>query len=257
MKSRLLKKSGLLFLSVVLFLPCLARATVLGTVDVVNGGYYANDSIVVWYGDNESGKIVHAGVSRFKTIGGTNEGKLWSSGEIGGFCIELAEPRSTMPITTYDVINPADGPRPESYLGGAMGETKANYLRELWGRYYDPSWATGDTFTGTQNSQAAVFAAAIWEIVNEDFTGNPLDWNVHSDGTDGTGGFRVWGVDYTTANQWLHSLDGTGPMADLRVFSYDGVQDFLVAVPEPATIALLGIGSILGLMRRKNIMRLR
>jgi hypothetical protein len=250
MKTKLLKKSGLLCLSAVLFFPCFTHATILGTVDLVNAGYYASDSIVAFYGD-QPGSILYAGVSRFKKTGGTNEGKLWSNGEIGGFCIELAEPRSTMPVT-YDVIMPADGPRPEAYLGGAMGQTKANYLRELWGRYYDPSWATGDTFTSTQNDQAAVFAAAIWEIVHEDFTGNPLDWDVRADGTPGTGGFRVWGVDYTTANNWLHSLDGTGPMADLRVFSYDGVQDFLVAVPEPATIALLGIGGILSLMRRKK-----
>lgn len=251
MKYKLLEKSGLLCLSAVLFLPCFAHATILGTVDIVNAGYYANDTIIAFY-DDQPGRILYGGVARFKKVGGTNEGKLWSNGDIGGFCIELAEARSTMPLTTYDVISPADGPRPESYLGGAMGETKANYLRELWGRYYDPSWATGDTFTSVQNDQAAIFAAAIWEIVHEDFTGNPLDWDVRVDGTDGIGGFHIWGVDSTTANKWLHSLDGTGPMADLRVFSYDGVQDFLVAVPEPATVVLLGIGSVLSLMRRKK-----
>jgi len=42
-------------------------------------------------------------------------------------------------------------------------------------------------------------------------------------------------------------------MADLRVFSYDGQQDYIVEVPEPATIALLGLGGALSLLRRKRV----
>jgi hypothetical protein len=250
MKHKLLKKSGFFYLLVILLLPCLAHATVVGTVDITHTGYYANDSIMIW-GGGYDGLQVYAGVTRFKKTGGTNEGKLWSNGSLGAFCIELAEPHPTL-TTTYDVIMPADGPRPTTLLGSVMGDTKAQYLQELWGRYYEPSWATGSTFTSTQNSQAAAFSAAIWEIVHEQFTGNPLTWDVTVDGTPGNGGFAAYGVDSTLANKWLHSLDGTGPMADLRVFSYDGVQDFLVAVPEPATIALLGIGSAFSLIRRKK-----
>ncbi|MBN1975453.1 MAG: PEP-CTERM sorting domain-containing protein [Sedimentisphaerales bacterium] len=245
-----LNKSILLYLSVILFFPHLSNATILGTVDLTYAGYGANDSMLVW-GGYIQGMPVYAGVAKFIKTGGTNEGKLWSNGTIGAFCIELAEPRYNYSLT-YDVIKPSSGPRPTTFLGSAMGETKAMYLQELWGRYYDPGWVTGDTYTDKQNSQAAVFAACIWEIVHENFSGNPLAWDVTVDGTPGTGGFASDYVNSIIANNWLHSLDGTGPMADLRIFSYDGMQDFLVAVPEPATMVLLGMGSALGLLRRKK-----
>ena len=72
------------------------------------------------------------------------------------------------------------------------------------------------------------------------------------DGTIGIGGFRASYLDSVAANNMLHSLDGTGPRADLRVFSYNGKQDYVVAVPEPATIALLGLGGLFSMMRRKK-----
>ena len=47
------KKSGLIFLSVVLFLPCLANATVLGTADLLYSGIGARDYVSVWGGTAE------------------------------------------------------------------------------------------------------------------------------------------------------------------------------------------------------------
>ena len=82
--------------------------------------------------------------------------------------------------------------------------------------------------------------------------GSPFGWDVTIDGTDGDEGIRIE-YDYASiANMMLYSLDGTGPLADLRVFSNHGAQDYLVEVPEPATMALLGFGSFLGLLRRKK-----
>jgi hypothetical protein len=250
MKLNLLKKSGLLFFSAVLLLPCLTRATILGTIDMAYSSFGAYEYVMITSGI-ASGTPAPAGVVRFKSTSATGEGQMWNNGPITGFCIELAEPRRDS-LTTYNVLTPPDGPVTASSLESAMGTGKAKYLSELWGRYYDPSWSTGDTFTSTQNSQAAIFGAAVWEIVHENFTGNPLDWDVSTAGTPGSG-FGSYAVDYMTANTWLHSLDGTGPMANLRVLSSSGNQDFLVAVPEPATIAILGIGGMFSLMRRKKI----
>jgi len=251
MKRKLQRKLGFISFLVVLSIPCLVNATVVGTVDVQYSGNYAYESISVW-GGYMFGQTVDAGVYKFYKYDSTGEGDLWSNGYLSAFCMELAEPFTVNPIT-YDVIMPSDGPIPTTLLGDSIGTEKAKYLQELWGRYYDQSWATGDTFTSKQNSLASVFASAIWEIVHEEFTGNPLDWDVSVDGSPILSmGFKTTDVDSALANEWLHSLDGTGPMADLRTFSYDGRQDFLVAVPEPATIALLGIGSAFGLIRRKK-----
>ncbi|MCH8193093.1 MAG: PEP-CTERM sorting domain-containing protein, partial [Planctomycetes bacterium] len=47
-------------------------------------------------------------------------------------------------------------------------------------------------------------------------------------------------------------LDGTGPKASLAVFTQDGNQNYVVAVPEPTTIALLGLGGIMSLARKRR-----
>ena len=182
---------------------------------------------------------------------GTNEGKTWSDGPIGVFCIEWSEIVSSNTLR-YDVIMPEDGPVPTTLLEGTMGLTKAKYLQELWGRYFDPSWVGSGTFSYQQNTKAEAFGAAVWEIVHEDFPGSPLAWDVTLDGSPGDRGFRAEYLDTSLANYMLHSLDGTGPRADLRVFSYNGQQDYLVEVPEPTTIALLGFGGVLSLVRKKR-----
>ena len=67
------------------------------------------------------------------------------------------------------------------------------------------------------------------------------------------GGFLALNIDTATANKWLQSLTGCGPKADLRVFTNDGGQNYLVAVPEPATIVLLGLGGLGRILRRRTI----
>ena len=133
-----------------------------------------------------------------------------------------------------------------------VGTPKANYLRELWAEHYDPAWASGGSYTSQQNSMAETFAAAVWEIIYEDLPTSPLGWNVSVDGTAGDGGFAAVNLDSATANKWLNELTGASAKADLLVVSYAGRQDYLVAVPEPATIILLGLGGSLGLLRRRR-----
>jgi hypothetical protein len=137
-----------------------------------------------------------------------------------------------------------------SYTGGTLGTTKSNYLRELWARCYDPAWTQSGSGTH-YDSQAAAFATAVWEIVYEDVPSSPARWDVTADGTSGLSGFLAANVDAATANRWLQSLDGSGPKADLRVFMNAGAQNYLMAVPEPATLALLGLGG-LALIRRRR-----
>ncbi len=250
MNSRISKISLFFCAAVALVLPNIAQATTLGTVDISMTGFYASDIMQVWIGEYE-GAYVRAGVSMLEKTDGSYDGHLWPNNSLGGFCIELTEPTSINELT-YNVLMPENGPVPTTSLGGAMGYAKAQYIRELWGRFYDSSWSSGGTFTDTQNHYSAAFSAAIWEILYEDLPTTPYGWDVTVDGTLGDKGFSS-NYDYAVlANVMLYSLDGTGPLADLRVFSYDGAQDYIVAVPEPATMALLGFGGVLAFLRRKK-----
>jgi len=249
MKLELLKISLILGTVASVVLPGVAQATTLGTVDIAMTGFYANDIMEVWAGGYVHG-TTHSGVSMLEKTSGSGEGDLWANGPLGGVCIELYESPSN-DVLHYNVIMPKDGPVPTGFLGSSMGYTKAKYIQELWGRYYDPAWVSGP-FTETKSIYAAAFSAAVKEIVHEALPGSPLGWNVTVDGTDGDEGFRIEYAYAGLENMMLYSLDGTGPMADLRVFSYDGAQDYIVEVPEPTTVVLLGLGGVLGLLRRKK-----
>jgi hypothetical protein len=222
-------------------LPCAANAYTVDTVEVVSTGLGANELVSVW-GGGVDGSVdsVYAGLYNLEKTSGTGEGKLWADGQIGAFCAELSEPAPEV-TTKYSVIS----------LDDAFGTAKAGYISELWGKYFDPSWVGDGQFTWLQDSKAAAFATALWEIIYEDLPGSSLKWDVKVDGTWGQGGFYTDFGGAALANNLLHSLDGTGPMADLRVFSYGGSQDYIAMVPEPTTIVLLGIGS-LSLLRRKR-----
>ena len=249
---KIFKTSVVLCAVFVLVLPCSAKATPIGTVDIAYTGPGASDVVTVWGGGLEN-VDVYAGVYMLEKTNGYNEGKLWPNGTIGAFCTELTEDASEATLT-YDVIPLDKGPRPTTFLGDAMGTEKANYISELWGRFNNSDWADGGSHSFQENIKAAAFATAIWEIVYEYLPTSSMGWNVSLTGTIGSPGFCVDATNDLTdiANVMLHSLNGTGPMADLRVFSYDGAQDYIVEVPEPATLIILGIGGTLGLLRRKR-----
>ena len=151
-----------------LLLPLATQATHANTVDIVHDGYGAVDEVTFW-GAGYWGAGVMAGVYQLDKTGGTGAGDAWHNGSIAGFCIELQEPPPHT-TTTYNVELPDD--TYNDYLDEYVGSVKANYLRELWARYYDSSWAGAGTHTAQENSSAAAFAAAVWEIVYEDLNGH-------------------------------------------------------------------------------------
>jgi len=248
---RKMKTLAIIIAAVVLALPCLAvEATPLGTVDIVHSGYgaYDENGLKVW-GGGHYGTWVYGGVYMLDKTDGTGEGNIWPNDSLGSFCIELHEfaPDETL---TYDVVVLEDVEN--SFLGETIGNVKADYLRELWGRFYDSAWVGDGPFCDAQERDAEAFAAAVWEIIYEDLPQSPLGWDVTVDGTPCSNGFCARHVDAGTANSWLHALDGTGPKADLRAFARDGAQDYIVEVPEPATVALLGFGAVVSLLRRRR-----
>ncbi|NLH43779.1 MAG: PEP-CTERM sorting domain-containing protein [Planctomycetes bacterium] len=217
------------------------------TVDVVHDGYGAYDTTLFW-GAGYDGYDAMSGVYMLNKTGSTGAGDTWRNGQIPAFCMELQEP-APKTTTTYSVTVPENVYN--SYTGETLGRTKGSYLRELWARYYDPAWASG-SYTAQDNRAAQAFAAAVWEIIYEKMPTAAADWDVTLDGTVGLGGFKAENLDYETANKWLHSLTGAGPRADLRVLVSNGNQEYLVAVPEPATAILLGLGGLLGVARRRR-----
>jgi hypothetical protein len=225
------------------------KMTSANTVDIVNDAFGASSWTTFWAAGHVGSEVV-AGVYLLNKTADTGIGNTWHNGPIAGFCIELQElaPKSTY---TYQVVMPDDVYN--SVTGEVLGPVKGNYLRELWARYYDPSWAGAGPFDAQQNRAAEAFAAAVWEIIYEALPTSPLGWDVTIDSTPGISGFRAADLDADTANKWLHTLTGFGPKADLRAFINAGGQDYLVAVPEPATVMLLGLGGLLSLAgRRRN-----
>ncbi len=227
------------------------------TVDIVHDGHGAGGTLLFTGAGYDFFDFAeaNAGVYMLNKTADSGIGNTWPNALIPGFCIELQEPAPTSTYT-YQVMMPEDAYN--SVTGQTLGTTRANYVRELWAKYYDNSWGTSGAHTAGQNAAAEAFAAAIWEIVYEDLPASPLGWDISVDGTLGSGGFRAEELDTTTANTWLHSLVGSGPKADLRIFVNQGQQDYLVAVPEPATVLLLGLGGLLSLMggRRSRASRL-
>lgn len=240
---------GTLLCGICLFsLPALLTASTLGTVDIYEAGHGANQVIDV-YGGGLAGEEMYAGVYMLQKTGDTGAGAIWPNSLLTGFCIEAEEP--SLPTThTYSVELPENNYNP--VLNEFLGVQKASYLSELWGRYYDASWSGLGSHTAGQDQEAAAFAAAVWEIVYEDVPVSSLLWDVGTDGTPGIAGFSSFQANAGLANSWLHSLDGTGPMANLAVFSNQGAQNFIVQVPEPATVALLGLGGIMSVIRRRR-----
>src|SRR3972149_5297751 len=233
---------------ITLAIPSLTKAGLTGTIDVRYDGFGASSIAKLW-GGGLNGASAKAGVYILNKTNGTGEGELWENSLIAAFCLELSE-NAPQYTKTYDVVLPEDAHKPTTFLGMNIGFEKAEYIREAWGRFFDPAWTAGGPYTPQQNSDAEAFTAVLWEIVYEDLPATPAMWDVTVDGTPGPRGFYATGLDTYTANNWLHALDGTGPKADLRAFVYDGQQDYITQVPEPATVWLLAVGA--GTLLRKR-----
>ena len=243
-------------IAVLLLAVLLASSSALGvptdTVTLMEDGFGAYGSMAV-YGGGLTGQIGRGGVYLLDIIADGDGAPQWMWDPMPAFCIELTE-ESPKFSTDYEIVMPAEAQKPTDFLGSAIGQEKADYLCELWAAHFDESWFDG-SYSLQDRNEAEAFAAALWEIIYEDLPDTPQGWDVTTDGTAGPLGFRACFLDWELANDWLGELDGQGPKADLRALVRDGKQDYLVEVPEPATVALLGIAAAMSLARRRRVRR--
>lgn len=211
-------KRVLLMMVVVLSMVSVVSALPIDAVYIDEVGNFTQGTMKIWSGSHINGEEVYGGFYLLRKNGGAGAGDLIADGVIKGFCIDLFQ-NTASGYKWYNIVDVMSAPVPH----GAMGAAKKDALSELLGRYYSTAETSGRL--------AEAMSAAVWEIIYE--TGD--EWDV----TSGWG-FRASWVDSETANEWLASLDGTGPRAEIIAFSNGCYQDFMV--PEPATVVLLGLG---------------
>jgi hypothetical protein len=223
-----------------------AWATPLGTVTARYDSYFTDGTMTVW-GGGRSNLRIQGGLYWIDNdaSAATGLGTELSDGLIPVFCIDLQQ-GIRGGLQTYDVVRTQDAADPGTYIPGgpAMGAVRADYLSELWGRYFGTAVSS--------EAAAEAFAASVWEILYEELPSKSTDWDV----TIGPG-FRATGLNSSLANAWLHSLgDDFAPRADLGALSHPLSQDFITefpvsVVPEPLTCSLVGLGAFALLRKRR------
>lgn len=183
------------------------------------------------------------GTTRFRAVrtGGTD---TILPSEFRSYCAEIGEPLAEGNRTHANVSGLLGSTTTSGGISGPVffDATRTTNLSKLWGTYFNS--------IGNDASMSAAFQLAQWEIAFDD------DLTL----VEGTGS-RMWvasgqeiaGIS-DLAESWLTSVrDGSATaMSDLVLISGDGIQDQIAAVPEPGTIAAVGLGTLALLRRRKR-----
>lgn len=188
---------------------------------------------------------VFAGALKHQASGGVGS-LAWLNGQtLTTFCSEPVQRVSTTGTGYTQVGIPQLDPNAWQINGAAKSAAVNQLFR------YGFNSVTG---SGASNSRAAAFQIAVWKI-GYDYDGTLASLNL------GTGRFKAGmnGGGALTAevqghlNDLFASTAGGGTASALRVIalSSDCNQDQITAVPEPATLAAIGVG-IVGIMRRRR-----
>jgi hypothetical protein len=202
----------------------------MGTINVTDMG--THPGVVVTYTFNGAKDYAEAGVynwTRSATNPGTYAGTPTPGQTFGAFCVEIDQDLPSSPNIGYTVTDLA-----------ALGAAKADQLKELWGRFHGS--------IGTDNTKAAAFQAAVWEIVSD--TGKNVTAGAFRLDTSSASGAAV----ANQAQGWLNQLNGCGPKANLLEMSSPTDQDQLFEVPPctPTTKLRKGMTATIGFWQNKN-----
>ena len=202
----------------------------LGTMNVIDAG--THPGLVTTYSLNGVKDYAEAGVynwTRAAINPGTYAGNPTPGQTFGAFCIEVDQELPSSPNIAYTVTDLA-----------ALGSAKADQLKELWGRFRSA--------IGTDNTKAAAFQMAVWEIVSD--SGKNLTAGIFKADTTTPTGAAV----AAQAQSWLNALTGTGPKANLFALSSPIDQDQLFEVPPctPTTTLKKGMTATIGFWQNKN-----
>lgn len=150
-------------------------------------------------------------------------------------------------------------------LASSIGSDKAGLISQLWAQNYDEGWQSGsyiyeqgwedgEPADTAENCGALALSFSIYEIIYDyDGTLESLDLSANAYRADAENTNPAGSV--AIAESWLNSLllpeNYSGPSAELLSLSNDGHQDFIMAVPEPITLGIMGFGALLLIHRRK------
>lgn len=154
---------------------------------------------------------------------------------------------SSFSYATFDV----------SMLQDAIGQDKGDLISQLWALHYNHAWQAdtyiyyGGSYGGfvsgqpadtTENEQALAFSEAVYEIVY-DYSGTISSLNLSSGSFTVNAGSTCPSSAVSIAQGWLNSLvlpsQYSGPKAELVSLADSSLQNVIVEIPEPATMAIL------------------
>ena len=172
------------------------------------------------------------------------------------FCIELQETIVNGSSHAFEVVGPDQGSKDVSMglsanigLNG-IGNTRANNLEILYGHVFGTNY-NPSTVLSTDDLKSS-FQLAVWELSHDD------NFDLKNVSTNGfylsTTGTVV--DDAQALVTWVQANQGASKM-ELAALHLDGVQDFLVPIPEPSTYAMLcGLAVLTAALwhRRKDAM---
>jgi len=153
-----------------------------------------------------------------------------------GFCIEMQ--LSSNQKKTYSIVNLWEAPVPYGPDGLAIQQQKAAYIEAFWGQHFNSI---------TDSMSNAAFQLGVWEIVFEE----PLNWDVAGGAIYTTCGSTAGANARNLAATWLNQFDPDGTRQPLAALTNKNYQDYVVAVPLPGSLVLVGIGlGIFGIAMR-------